>query len=280
MKQHDITVGTVRSPCLAAGGGSEAAVFVHGNPGSGEDWRALVSGAGEFMRAVAPHMPGFGKADKPADFDYTVDGYARHLGGVIDALGIDRVHLVVHDFGGPWGLRWAAQHPSRLASITLVNIGILRGYRWHFMARIWRTPLLGELSQLATTRAGFRLLLKVGNPRGLPLAFIDRMYDDFDAGTKRAILKLYRATTDLDTYANDLHAALRPLDLPALVIWGLADIYLPGRFARAQLDTFPRARVVELPDSGHFPYADNPQAVAGALLPFLRERRGKAPAEP
>lgn len=277
MNRHDISVGSVRSPVLDAGAGDEAAVFVHGNPGSGEDWRDLVEGTGTFMRAVAPTMPGFGRADKPADFDYTVDGYARHLDGVIGQLGIAKVHLVVHDFGGPWGLTWATRNPTKLASVTLINIGVLRGYRWHFMARIWRTPLLGELAQATTTRAGFRALLKLGNPRGLPREFIDRMYDDFDAGTKRAILKLYRATSDIDAYSNAVHAALRPLDLPALVIWGLADIYLPGKFARAQLDTFPRARLVELPDSGHFPYADNPKAVADALLPFLRERLGKPP---
>jgi len=276
MQQHDLNVGGIRTPLLDAGAGSEAAVFVHGNPGSGEDWRALVAGAAEFMRAVAPTMPGFGRADKPAGFDYTVDGYARHLDGVIDALGIARVHLVVHDFGGPWGLSWAARHPSRVASVTLINIGVLRGYRWHFMARLWRTPLLGELVQATTTRAGFRALLKIGNPRGLPPAFVDRMYEDYDAGTKRAILKLYRATSDLDAHSRRLHEALRPLDLPALVIWGLADPYLPGRYARAQIATFPRARIVELPDSGHFPYADNPAAVADAVLPFLRERCGKA----
>lgn len=274
MKAHELRIGTLRTPLLDAGEGAEAAVFVHGNPGSGEDWRALVEGTGAYMRAVAPTMPGFGKADKPADFDYTVAGYARHLGAAIEALGLTRVHLVVHDFGGPWGLAWAAAHPDRLASVTLINIGVLRGYRWHFMARLWRTPLLGELVQATTTRAGFRALLKLGNPRGLPPAFVDRMYEDYDAGTKRAILRLYRATSDLDALSRRLHEALRPLDLPVLVVWGLADPYLPGRYARAQLDTFPRARIVELPDSGHFPYADNPAAVADAVLPFLRERCG------
>ena len=279
MNRHDITVGGVRSPVLDAGTGREAAVFVHGNPGSGEDWQALVEGAGAFMRAVAPTMPGFGQADKPDDFDYTASGYSTHLGHLIDALGIDRVHLVVHDFGGPWGLGWAAQHPARVASVTMINIGVLTGYRWHFLARIWRTPLLGELFQATTTRAGFRALLKLGNPRGLPPEFVDRMYADFDAGTKRAILRLYRATSRIDELSATLHSALRPLNLPALVVWGLRDLYLPARFADLQLTTFPRATLVKLADSGHFPYADNPAAVADALLPFLRARYGRDPAD-
>ena len=81
--------------------------------------------------AIAPDLPGYGSADKSDRFNYTVDGYARHLGGIIDQLGIYRAHLVLHDFGGPWGLTWAAQHPDRFASVTLINSGVLRGYRWH-----------------------------------------------------------------------------------------------------------------------------------------------------
>jgi pimeloyl-ACP methyl ester carboxylesterase len=146
-----------------------------------------VERTGAFARAVAWDHPGFGQADKPAGFDYTVQGYA-HLGRCLDALGITRAHLVLHDFGGPWGLAWAATHPDAFASATLINIGILPGYHWHYHARIWRAPVLGELFNATTTRTGFGLLLRHGNPRGLPQPFVDRMYTDLDRGTKRAIL--------------------------------------------------------------------------------------------
>jgi pimeloyl-ACP methyl ester carboxylesterase len=119
-------------------------------------------------------MPGFGQADKPADFSYTVQGYADYLAGLIQALGIRRVHLVLHDFGGPWGLAWAAAHPDSFASVVLINTGLLLGYRWHYLARIWRMPMIGELFQMTATRPGFHLLLKHGNPRGLPREFVDR----------------------------------------------------------------------------------------------------------
>jgi len=55
------------------------------------------------------------------------------------------VHLLVHDFGGPIALTWAAGHPYRVASVTLINTGVLIGYRWHRLAKPWRTPVLGEL---------------------------------------------------------------------------------------------------------------------------------------
>jgi pimeloyl-ACP methyl ester carboxylesterase len=67
--------------------------------------------------------------------------------------------------------------------------------------------------------------------------------------------------------------ALRVLDLPALVIWGAHDPYIPVRFATQQKEIFPHAQIVVLDDSGHWPFADNPQAVAAAVVPFLRTQR-------
>jgi pimeloyl-ACP methyl ester carboxylesterase len=247
---------------------------VHGNPGSSRDWDDLLSRVGSFARAVALDMPGFGKASKPADFDYTVEGYARFLESALARLGVERAHLVLHDFGGPWGLEWATRNPERLASATLVNTGALLDYEWHSLARIWRTPMAGELFNAATTRAGLRFALNHGMPRELPRAFVDRMYDDTDAGTKRAVLRLYRATDDPAAGARRQADALRPLDRPALVVWGAHDPYIPVAQAERQREAFPSAEVVILDDSGHWPFADDPESVGRAVEPFLRRVTG------
>lgn len=266
-----LTVDGIRSPILQAGPphAGEAVVFVHGNPGSSQDWARLVERTGAFARAVAWDHPGFGQADKPAGFDYTVQGYAAHLGRCLDALGITRAHLVLHDFGGPWGLAWAATHPDAFASATLINIGILPGYHWHYLARIWRTPVLGELFNATTTRTGFGLLLRRGSPPGLPRPFVDRMYTDLDRGTKRAILALYRATDDPAGDSVRLGAALRPLDRPTLVIWGRRDPYLPVALAERQHEAFPSARVEILDGSGHWPFMDDPERTEQLVVEFL-----------
>jgi pimeloyl-ACP methyl ester carboxylesterase len=122
-----LTVDGIRAPMLQAGppDADEAVVFVHGNPGSSQDWVRLVERVGRLARAVAWDHPGFGRADKPAGFAYSVEGYAAHLGRCLDVLGVTRAHLVLHDFGGPWGLAWAAAHPAAFASATLINIGVL-----------------------------------------------------------------------------------------------------------------------------------------------------------
>lgn len=275
-----IDVGGVEVPVSSCGpeDDTEAVVFVHGNPGSSRDWDDLLSRTGSFVRGVAVDMPGFGHAEKPDDFDYSVGGYARFLGAALEQLRVERAHLVLHDFGGPWGLEWASHDPGRLASAVLINTGVLLDYSWHYLARIWRTPGLGELFQATTTRGGLRLALRHGNPRGLPRAFVDRMYDDTDAATKRAILKLYRATSDPGTVARRQTDALRPFDIPALVVWGANDPYLPVALAERQREAFPSARISILEESGHWPFADDPDgggAGSGAVPARVRGRRAR-----
>lgn len=272
VRSEEITVAGITTPVSSVGDqhSSEAVVFVHGNPGSRRDWDDLLDRVAPSGRAVAFDMPGFGKADKPASFDYTVTGYARFLDAALRELGVERAHLVLHDFGGPWGLEWAAANPDRFASAVLINTGVLPDYRWHYLARIWRTRGVGELFQATTTRSGLRMALRHGNPRGLPRAFVDRMYDDTDAGTNRAILRLYRATDDPSALGRRQAERLRPLNRPALVVWGARDPYIPVAMAQRQREAFPGAEVTILEQSGHWPFADDPDGVGRPVEAFLR----------
>jgi len=256
----------------------EAVVFMHGNPGSADDWEGLIAavsgtlpegGAVHPRRAIAFDLPDFGETVATAGFEHSVLSYAQFMDAALSELGVQRVHLLVHDFGGPIGLVWAAGHLDRVASITLIDIGILPGYRWHRMARIWRTPVLGELMQAITFRGGFRRGVAASEPRGLPREFLDRMYDQYDRRTRRAVLELYRATDEPGTGAAELAAYMAPHDIPALVIWGEHDAYLPSSYATQQRDAFPSAEVHVLPASGHWPFADSPEIVRRLLVTFL-----------
>ena len=275
-RRSAITVSGVRSPVIEAGprDAREAVLFVHGNPGSSSDWSALVRAVGGIARAVACDMPGFGNADKPRDWPYNVGAYAEFLEGAREQLGIERVHLVVHDFGGPFGLFWGMQHPDAWASVALVNIGVLPGYHWHKMARRWRTPVLGELTQAWIPRAGWRRVMQRTNPRGLPPEFVDKMYDEYDRGTRRAVLKLYRATPDPGDAAQVMGEAIAKLHVPALVVWGARDPYISVRFAERQSEFFDVQELVILDQSGHWPFQDDPNRVEQALLGFLAHQLG------
>jgi pimeloyl-ACP methyl ester carboxylesterase len=253
-------------------------VFVHGNPGSSRDWTALVEAAGDLdpqTRAVALDMPGFGNARAPRGFEFHVSSYAQFLQDALQRLQIERVHLVVHDFGGPFGLLWGLQNTQRWESVVLIDVGVLPGYRWHVMARRWRTPVLGELMMAWIPRAGWRRSMQASNPKGLPPQFVDQMYDHFDRETRNTVLKLYRATPDPGSMAEPLAAAFSQSRKPALVIWGAKDPYIGVEFAERQREFFDVERLLVLPDSGHWPFQDDPEPVREAVVGFLREHVGR-----
>jgi pimeloyl-ACP methyl ester carboxylesterase len=249
----------------------EAVVFVHGNPGSSEDFDELLPHIGDFARVLAPDMPGFGKSERAADFPYTVDGFARHLDAILAHFGVARAHLVLHDFGGPWGLAWAAAHADRVRSFVLINVGVLPGYRYHKYAHMWRTPILGELTIFATTRSLFKLALNRDNPKPLPGAILNRMFDQWDRGTRRAVLALYRATSASAVSSVRQGAVLAPRRVPALVVWGAGDPNIPVRYAGAQAQFFD-ADIQIIDGAGHWPMIDDPERIRALVLPFLRSR--------
>ena len=256
-------------------GAEEAVVFVHGNPGSARDWHDLMGRTGEFARSLAFDMPGFGRADKPRDLAVPVEGFARFLDAALSDLGVQRAHLVLHDFGGPWGLGWAAVNQDAFASAILMNTGILIGLEMHPTGKLWARPVVGELVMAVTTRGQFAKALLRGDARPIPREYIDQMYDHYDRATRRTVLRLYRNRTD-DDLLRAAAGLFRGLDRPALVLWGGRDPFLPVRHAEQQREAFPRAEVKVLEDSGHWPFADDPEAVAEAVVPFLRAQLSPA----
>jgi pimeloyl-ACP methyl ester carboxylesterase len=237
--------------------GAPTPLYVHGVPTNSDDWLQFLARTG----GLAPDLPGFGRSGKAGNLDYTIDGYADFLERYLDRVSVDRVSLLVHDWGSV-ALAFAQRHPERVARLVVINaVPFLPGYRWHRTARIWRTPLLGELAMGATTRAVMRFSTREARPgrRPMPDAWLDTVFDHFDQGTQRAILRLYRSSpSDVLAAAG---ARLRTLTMPALVVWGQADPYIPARFARAFADALPDAELLELADAGHWPWFDRPDTI-------------------
>lgn len=266
-----LRVNGVHSAVYEAGAcdSDNVALFVHGNPGPMEDWEDIARDAARFCRVVAVDMPGFGRADHPSVFDFNVGGYGRHLAGLVEQLELSRVHLVLHDFGAAWGARWAVDHPTQLASITLINpLPLLREFRWHLFAKLWQTPLLGELLQSGSGPASIRFIMNHDNPTAFPEAFIERLLRYKDRDQLRAVLMLYRATRDVQELGK-LGSALGALDPPACVIWGAADRYAPVAHASAMAGLFTRCELHTLAGLGHWPFIDDPPALSAIVCDFL-----------
>jgi len=106
-------------------GGGDAVLCMHGVPASSFLYRKVIEElARHGLRGVAFDLPGLGLAARPQQFDYSWTGLGKFSIAAVDALGLDRFHLVVHDIGGPVGFEIAAAMPERIRSITVLNTAI------------------------------------------------------------------------------------------------------------------------------------------------------------
>jgi pimeloyl-ACP methyl ester carboxylesterase len=247
-------------------------VWVHGVPMSSYLWLPFLSRSG----GVAPDLPGFGRSAKRADLDYSIQGYRRFLADFLDHVGVGRLRLVVHDWGAV-GLALAQAEPERIERLVIINsVPFLPGYRWHWVARIWRRRVAGELAMGTSTRWGLRLLSRqvTASARPLPEDLLDSVWEGFDQGTQRAILRLYRGSPPevLAEAGRDLDR----IDAPALVVWGESDRFLPIRFGEAYAARLPNARLRRVGNAGHCPWIDQPELVE-EICAFLAEGDGQSP---
>ena len=179
----------------------------------------------------------------------------------LDALAIEEHSLVVTDWGVV-ALIAAQRRPERLRRLVLINaVPLLPGYRWHWVARLWRRRVVGELVNATTTRTGLRLLSALATPRRrpLPASFIDLVWRGRPTGSWPEMLALYRSA-DAERLAA-AGAALDRVEAPALVVSGLQDPYIPAGFGRAYAERLPNAELVEFEGAGHWPWLDRPEVI-------------------
>ncbi len=234
--------------------GDAPVLYLHGVPSAGWQWEPFLARTG----GVAPDLPGFGRSAKPGDFDYTIPGYDRFIEAFCDHAGLDRVTLVMHDWGAV-GLAFAQRLPDRVERIVLSSVvPFVPGFPWHRVARAWRTPVLGELAMGFTTRFSFR--------RTLPAEIADRAYAEFDHGTQRAVLRLYRASPPevLARHGEQLGA----LRCPALIEWPTRDPYIGPEFGQRLADALGGETRLELLEAGHYAWLDRPEML-GRVARFI-----------
>lgn len=236
-------------------------ILVHGNPTNSADWIPFlerVEGP-----AIAFDLPGFGRSTRPAahQFDHSLAAYANFVEHLLDELAPDGYRLVVHDWGG-LALIPAQRHPERVERLVIMNsVPLLPGYRWHWIARIWRRRGFGEALNATSTKPALRLLLRQARAgfKPMPPEFVDMVWEQNDAGNRRAVLGLYRSADPDVLEANG--ARLGDLRCPALVVWGCADPYIDGSFGRKYADALPDSELISLDDAAHWPWIDRPDVI-------------------
>jgi pimeloyl-ACP methyl ester carboxylesterase len=239
-------------------------LYLHGAPTSGADWVPFLAQSG----GVAPDLPGFGRSGKRGDRDFTMQGLATFVEQFVDMLELDRIALVVHDWGAA-GLLWAMREPQRIERLVVVDaVPLLPGYRWHRTARIWRTPILGELAMGSVSRRRIVRALRDRTGAPPPDALVDQIVADFDQGTQRAMLRLYRSGSPAALARAGV--GLSDLECPALIVWGDRDPFIPSSFAEAYGHALGGpTEIAHFADAGHWPWHDDDRVV-DRIVGFVR----------
>jgi haloalkane dehalogenase len=245
-------------------------LLLHGEPTSSFLWRNLIPELPG--RKLAPDLIGFGRSDKPEDvgwysYDRHVDSIAR-LAGELDLRDLT---LVVHDWGGPIGLRFAVENPSRVARLVILNTALGGG----------RPPSDAWLRfRAAVRRLGGAIdvgrLVEAGTARGLP-ADVREAYDaPFPTPESKAGALAFPELVPAEAAhpnaepMNRVAAALRDWQKPALVVWGANDTVLPPVIADRFVELIPGARgPVLIEGAAHFLQEDKPAELAAAIREFI-----------
>jgi pimeloyl-ACP methyl ester carboxylesterase len=240
-------------------------LYVHGVPTSSFIWVPFLERAG----GIAPDLPGFGRSGKRGDLAYDIPFYARFIESFLDEAAIDRIRLVVNDWGAV-GLAFAQRFPERIERLAIVDaVPLLPGYRWHRIARAWRRRGVGETLMGAINRTVIGLTLREasGTPGSMPDDFVDAVAEHFDEGTQRAILRLYRSADPKVLAAAG--ERLGEITAPTRIWWGEKDPYMGPDWADAYGERLPGTELVtRLAGAGHWPWYDQPELV-DEIVAFL-----------
>lgn len=215
-------------------------IFFHGEPTWSFLWRKVIPPVRDAgFRCVAPDLPGFGRSDKPTDLDwYTYDRHTASVAALLTALDLTRATVVVHDWGGPIGLRLAAEHAERIERIVILDTGLFTGRQpmndaWMaFRAFVERTedvPVGLLVRRACHTDPGDEVIAAYEAP--------------FPSPASKAGARAFPLILPLSPDAPGAAAGQRVLDSlrgdqrPKLVLWADSDPVLPlstgERFAQA-----------------------------------------------
>jgi haloalkane dehalogenase len=240
-----------------------AVLLLHGYPESSFMWRDVLPAIADAgWRAVAPDFAGFGDSepDPPSTWERHVESVERFRG----ELGIERCVLVVHDWGGLIGLRWACEHPEAVRALVISSTGFFPDGRWHGMARALREPGGGERLMEAMNRDAFAAVLTQA-AEGITDEAVDEYWKAYaDETRRRGQLELYRSGDFAKLADYDLAA----LGVPALLIWG-DDEFAPVAGAHRFERELPDTELVVVDGARHFVWEDAPGECAAALTGFL-----------
>jgi pimeloyl-ACP methyl ester carboxylesterase len=259
-------------------GGRPPILMLHGNPTWSFFYRKLILALREEDRCIAPDHLGCGLSDKPrhGSFPYDLSGHIGNLRTLLDRLGIDKVRLVVHDWGGAIGLGAFRDAPELVERLVILNTAAFLSPRVPKRILLCRLPVLGAfLVRGLNAFSGLAARMAVVKP--LPQVVRKGFLLPYDSWANR--VAVWRFVRDIPHEANHL---TRPLvadiegklggfaDTPKLACWGLRDFCFSEHFLDQWRVRFPDLQVESFADAGHYLLEDATNECIPRIVAFLR----------
>ena len=240
-------------------------LFLHGNPDTADIWDSVISRLHQRYRCLAPDLPGFGRSGIPQPFDCSFEELGQCVHELLESISIaEPINLVAHDFGGAFALALAVQYPKKVRRIVLMNTPFfVADFRWHVWGKIWRTPVIGEMSMAMNNWPLFYWSVRRGS-QNLTTEHIRRTYSSITPQMKQMVLRLYRAANLKDIRVWEPRMLSVTAQVPTLVLWG-KDPYIPSWVA----NRFGAREVKHFENCGHWVPEEAPEDVATELLKFF-----------
>jgi pimeloyl-ACP methyl ester carboxylesterase len=278
-----VDVGEARVAYHDAGSG-EPLLLLHGCPFSSFIWRKVIPHLVGNHRCLAPDLLGLGDTETAPHADWSLRAQAAMIVGFLDALGIERAHIVGHDHGGAVAQLLAAEQPRRIDRLVLANAEAYDNWPSRDerpFVRLTQLPLLGDALLWAWSRRPlFRLVLASGKAVHDRRALTPELLDGYIAANlsdrhRRAKTKRF-LKGQLDPQHNrttiELLDGLRRFDHPTLLIWARDDPHFGPQWGeRLQRDIPGCSRLEILPETGHLLIEEKPERFAALLSDFLQE---------
>jgi pimeloyl-ACP methyl ester carboxylesterase len=265
----DTEAGTIST--LSAGTG-DPVLCLHGLGGTKASFLPTVRGLADRYRVIAADLPGFGESVKPIRVSYDAPYFARAVGALLDALEIDRVHLIGNSMGGRVAIESGLLEPERTRKLVLLSPALAwlrdRPLRWLLPAQLPKLGLLQPTPRAIAEPIVRRLI--PGSADGWAAAGVDEFLRAYL--TPRGRAAFYSALRNVymdEPYGEDgLWTRLTSLAPEAMFVWGRRDPLVPIAFMRHVERVLPAARHVEL-DCGHVPQVERPLETNDAIREFL-----------
>ena len=252
-------------------------LLLHGLACDHTTWLPVMHRLAKRFTVIAPDLLGHGQSAKPRA-DYSVGGYANGMRDLLTVLGIDKVTVVGHSFGGGVAMQFAYQFPERTERMILVAPGGLGPEVSPFIRAITLPgfhQVIGAATMPGVRQAGkaaLRGLHRTGASVARDLGEVAEIYESFkDPHTRAAIRHVVRACVDLrGQVVTMVDRAYLTQAMPMLVVWGAEDRVIPVSHAENAARLAPGAVVEIMEDSGHFPHKDHPDRFVKVVTEFIR----------